>query len=73
MVACERVQQRCGLLGKARVGILSEGGGLRAGQCRFEQADIADLRRGAERPLRDVEQRVEVEEDHWPRRSRASA
>jgi hypothetical protein len=57
------------------VGYASSPEGARAGscECRFEQPAIADLRRACERSLRDVQQILEIEEDHRPRRSSASA
>ena len=46
---------------------------LGAGKRRLQQAKVADLGFPAKDALGDVEQVVEIQEDHWPSRSSASA
>jgi hypothetical protein len=72
MVARKRVQQGCSLRVDGGVGVFSESRGAGPGERGFEQPDVTDLHL-AQRARIDVQQVVEVEVDHWPRRSSASA
>jgi hypothetical protein len=72
VVAGKGVNQGAGLLVHRRVGVLPERGRLRTRCCSVEETDVSDLDL-TEDALRDVQQVLEVEVDHSPRRRRASA
>jgi hypothetical protein len=67
------VQQRGCFRVDPGIRVVTEGGRLWPGESRLQQTVVANRGRVAERALRDVQQIVQVEEDHSPRRSSASA
>ena len=64
VVADDRVQQRSGFVVQRGVGVRAERRRTRTGSCRLQQPDVAHLHRTAGSALGDVQEVLEVEEDH---------
>ena len=73
MIPGQRVQQSRSLAVQVWIRIGAKGCGLRAGDSRFQQSDVADARRTAQDPFGDVELLRQGQVDLWASRSSASA
>ncbi len=72
LAAGQRMEEGGALAVDGRIGVLAERRRAWSGQCGLEEPDVA-YPHVTERASRHVQQVVEIEVDHWPRRSSASA
>ena len=73
VVPHDGVQQCGGLVVQRGIGVGTERRGTRTSRAGLQKSDVADLDRRTGGPFRDVQQILDVEEDHLPSRANASA